>query len=426
MKILWALTFLLSCLISNVFASTTINGVAAIVNNQIITQQELAHAVHQAVLMAQDQGTTLPVSKALEQHVIQQMIIQKVALQIAKKNGIAVSDQAVNAQLNNLMIQHHISNGTMMAMLNRRGTTLAQYKEALRRQLMITKLEQEAVAGSIIVAPEAVDAYLKERQAAGPASTLYHIQHILIPLPAKPTAAALAKTKATAETVIAKVKKGMSFSAAARTYSQSGDANTGGDLGWKTLTQLPLLFVKYAPDMKPGQLEGPIKADGAFHIIKLVGEKSPADQKHTITQYHTSQILIKISPVMDAAGARNLLQHVITAFNNGVTFNTLAKRYSQDIHTASKGGSMGWVSQDNASPDMYAHIQALGKNKISKPFATQNGWHVVEVTGKRTQDDTKAFMRHQARQAIFEQKAEKAVLTWQEKLRGQAYVKILV
>jgi peptidyl-prolyl cis-trans isomerase SurA len=129
---------------------------------------------------------------------------------------------------------------------------------------------------------------------------------------------------------------------------------------------------------------------------------------------------------MDAAGARNLLQHVITAFNNGVTFNTLAKRYSQDIHTASKGGSMGWVSQDNASPDMYAHIQALGKNKISKPFATQNGWHVVEVTGKRTQDDTKAFMRHQARQAIFEQKAEKAVLTWQEKLRGQAYVKILV
>ena len=403
-----------------------VNSTIAIVNTDIITSQELNTATTQAIAQAKAQNLTLPDRSIIERQVLQGLIMQKIALQLAKLNNISVSPDELNAAIANVAAQHKVSIAKMYKKLSASGVDINSFKTSVQNQLIIQKLEQAAVGGSIIITPSEIDNFLANKARSENATTQYHVEHILIALPPNPTADDYAQTKQKAEMVLAKLKGGMAFSQAAMTYSDSSDALTGGDLGYKTLTSLPSSFTNTVTTMQVGQVSDLISSDSGYNIIYLVDKKGgTAPEDHFITEYHLEAILIKTSPIMSPAQAQAQLARLHTAITNGESFATLAQANSQDPIASQNGGDMGWINLVDIDPTLAAQIRSMPLNTLSQPFQTAQGFYLIEVLGNRQVNDTVNYDREQAKQEIFMTKANEALQSWQSQIRGGSYIKIL-
>jgi peptidyl-prolyl cis-trans isomerase SurA len=403
-----------------------INGAVAIVNTDVITAQELSDATDQAIDQAKTQNLTLPDRITIERQVLQGLIMQKIALELAKLNNITVSDDQVNAAIQQIAAQHQVTVTQMYQKLHANGVNLTGFKNNVRNQIIIQKLEQAAVGSSIIITPNEIDNYLANQSRTENANTQYHIEHILIALPSNPTANDYATIKQKAESVLAKINGGMSFSQAAMTYSDSSDALNGGDLGYRTLANVPAVFLPTITTMQIGQVSGLISSDSGYNIIKLLDKKGGApEQAHYITEYHVQAILIKTSPIMSDAQAQAQLMRLREDISNGASFAKLAEANSQDPLSNQNGGDMGWISLTDINSVLATQIKALGVNTLSVPFQTTDGWYLIKVLGTKQVNDTTNYEREQAKQALFMMKANEALQSWQSLIRGGSYIKIL-
>ncbi len=404
------------------------NGVVAIVNSDVVTSDELNTATTQAMAQAKAQGLNLPSTQIVERQVLQGLIMQKIALQLAALNNLKVSDAQVTAAIASIAAKNNLSVDQLYSKLASEGTDQATYQKTIRTQLIVQQLEQQAVASSIIITPSQIDNYLATQARLNNANTEYDVAHILLALPQNPTADDYVSLKAKAEVVMQKIKGGMDFGQAAMTYSNAGDALTGGDLGYKTLNELPTIFVQPVSTMQVGQVVGPIASDSGYNIIKLVAKKGGSNvdtAKHYVTQYHVEAILIKASPLMDNQAIQAEMQRLKSAIQNGVPFAKVAEANSQDYFTNKNGGDMGWINPAKLDPVLASHVVHSPLNTLGDPFQTASGWYLIEVLGERQVNDTEEYERQQAQQAIFMQKANEALLAWQAQIKGASYIDIL-
>lgn len=402
-----------------------LNKVVAIVNSGVITQMDLDAGYQQAATQARLAGITPPSEEALKQQVLNQLIVTKIAMQLAKLNHLSVTKIEIDDAIQTIARRNKLSVADFEKSLASEGINYSAYRKTLGDKLMIRKLEQSAVASSIRVTPAEVAAFIKsEAKESGP-KNVYTVDHILLSFPDKPTSQSIAGVKAKADMIEKKIKGGLSFGKAAMKYSDASDGLDGGRLASKTLDQLPLLFVKYITAMKPGQVSAPIKSNNGYHILKLVSEKKPVAEQHFVTQYHVQMIMVKTSPILSPAKAQTHMLSLYNAINNGASFAKIAEANSEDVDSASKGGDLGWVGTASQAPGLAGKIQSATLNKVSKPFSAGGKWYLIKVTGKRQKDDTMAFKKQHAQQVIFQRKAERAVMAWQAKIRAESYVKIL-
>ncbi len=412
--------------ITPIAQSQYVNGIVAIVNNDVITNQDLLNLTTQTINQAKAQNLPVPDTLTVEQHVLHTLIMQKIAMQLATLNNITVSDDQVNQAINQVAQQNNMTVPQLYAKLASQGIDQTFYFNSIRTQMIVQRLEQAEIAGAIIITPNQIDDYLAAQARVKNAGVQYNIAHILIALPENPTADDYAQAKAKATEVMTRINDGMDFSLAAETYSDSSDAATGGDLGYETVNQLPTAFIEPVTTMKVGEVVGPISTDSGFNIIKLMGEKGGQDEgAHFITEYHIQSILIKTSPIMNSTEAQAQLQRIKLALMNGKSFAEEARAYSEDYFTNQNGGDMGWVNPTKLNPILMSYVQSAPVDQVSNPIQTPDGWYLLKVLGTRNVDDTVAYERQQAEQALFQQKANEALLAWQAQIRSASYVKIL-
>lgn len=402
-----------------------LNEIVAIVNDQAITRDELNAEVLKMKAQLQEQpGITMPALNILNQEALQQMINQTIALQMAERQNIQVSDAEVNTAINQISAQNGISLDALKQKLKTSGVSFESYFNAVKKQLIINKLQQIAIAGKIYIPPAKIDEYILKHFTDK--NTLYQVQNILLSLPENPDEAAKQKALKKAEDIVQQIQsKTISFTDAAKKYSQSTNAPSGGELGWKTLAELPSMYADKVKQMENGQISAPFVANNGIQIIQLIDTKVPDSAKHFTDEYKVRKIAINVTPIVNDAQAEAKLMRIITALNNGGSFATLAKSNSQDYSDADQGGEMGWVSLSQLPVELAQKIKSAKLNEVSSPFKIGNQWQIIEVTGQRQKDDTKAYQQEQATGALFQENAQQALKTWMMSLRDGAYVKIL-
>lgn len=84
------------------------------------------------------------------------------------------------------------------------------------------------------------------------------------------------------------------------------------------------------------------------------------------------------SKVIEEAKAK--AEEIIEKLNNGEKFADLAKEYSDDKATASKGGDLGYFNKDSGYDEAFVNTAiALGKGEYTKePVQTQYGYHIIK------------------------------------------------
>ncbi|MEJ2554242.1 MAG: peptidylprolyl isomerase [Gammaproteobacteria bacterium] len=397
-----------------------VDKIVAVVNDDVITSTELANRLHSIKEQLKNQSAPIPPDADLKRQVLDRMILASLQLQLADKNGIRVDDETLNRTIERIAQDNKLTLPQFRSVLEREGYDFATFREDIRREITISRVQQRQVNDRITVTDQEIDNFLAAQRAHGNTGAEYHLAHILIAVPDAASAERIQAARRRAEDVLKRLRAGANFQETAIAMSDGQQALQGGDLGWRKAEELPTLFVEPVMHMKTGDISDLIRSPSGFHIIKLLDQRN--DQRHIVTQTHARHILIRTDELTNDAAARARLNDIRKHVQDGADFGELARKFSSDTATATNGGDLGWVNPGDMVPCFQAQMDKLATGELSQPFKTRFGWHIVQVLGRRRHDDTTAFVRSQARKAIRQRKAEEELQSWLARLRDDAYV----
>ena len=236
---------------------------------------------------------------------------------------------------------------------------------------------------------------------------------------------ALARVAQDDGAVAERAAQGESFSQLAVTFSDSQTALEGGSLGWLKGSAVPTFLADTIGRLKAGETSTIIQTASGFHIARL-NETRAGSGPVMVQQVHLRHILLKTNEVMDNA----LVEQKLFDFRNkilaGEDFGVIARASSDDPGSAVQCGDLSWMTLDAFTPEFAKVAATLKDNEISKPFRTSFGWHIVQMLGQRTIDNTENAAREQAALQLRDSRAAEALEIWLQQQRDEAYVEILL
>lgn len=405
---------------------TPIDSIAVVVNDDVITRNELAERVKSVVARMQAQNVALPDPADLQRQILERMIVERAQLQLAKEMGVRVDDQTLDRAIGRIAEAQKLSVQDLRNQMEKEGTPYADFREQIRQEIIMQRLREHEVDAKIQISEAEVDSYLEAEKAAAEEKVELNLAQIMVRIPDNATSEQIAARRARAEEVMRQLRTGADFAKMAGTYSDASDALKGGEIGWRDPDRLPPLFVEQLGKLKPGQVTPIIKSTIGFHILKLVDKRSSAQgqAEAAVQQTHARHILIKVTPAVTAADAKRKLLDIRERLENkSATFEELARLFSND-GSASKGGDLGWLYPGDTVPEFEAAMNNLKPGEISQPVESSFGYHLIEVIERKSDDVSKEKQRNAARNAIRERKLEEATEGWAREVRDRAYVEI--
>jgi peptidyl-prolyl cis-trans isomerase SurA len=398
----------------------SIDHIVAVVNENVITRNELDEMLKAAVKQLEKQGMQAPSRAVMEKQMLERIIVNRVQLQLAKETGLTVSDTELDQTIRRIAQENKLSLSEFHSALEEDGISFNKFRNEIRDEIILVRLKEREVNNRISVTEGEVDNFLHTQENSADSSE-YRIAHILIQLPEQADAIKIEAMRQRAEAALAQLKDGVEFAKVAAEFSDASDAMQGGLLDWRPASQLTKRFADYVTPMKPGELSSIIQSPNGFHILKLVDRRNQNEAITMVDQTHARHILVKINELTSEGDARRRITDLKERLDNGGKFDELAKLHSEDASAAS-GGDLGWVSPGDTVPEFEHAMSALKDGEISGPVQSPFGWHLIQVIERRSQDMSKERQRQTARQAIRARKADSAFQDWLQRLRDRAYV----
>ncbi len=423
MQIKTVALLLLCCLSATAGAAepVVLDRIRAVVNDDVITQQELTTRLNAAIKQLQKQGTLLPDNNILEKQVLERMITEMLQSQFAKENGLRVDDVQLEKALTRVAQQNKFESvAAFRAKLEKDGIDFSKFREEIRGEIVSVRLREREVDSKLVISESDIEDYLATQANQGNKGEELQLAHILIVVPEQASAESIQTYKHRAEDAQAKLKAGAPFAQIAAGYSDAKDALQGGLLGWRPADRLPSLFSDPLSKMKPGEISPLLRSPTGFHLIKLL-ERKTSDTPVFITQTHARHILIKTSELVSENEAKARLQEIKTRIDKGADFVEQARLHSED-GSAPQGGDLNWISPGETVPEFEKAMDSLKVNQVSGLVQSGFGWHLIQVLERRNTDVSVDQKKQQARNAIRSYKSDDAYQDWLRQLRDRASI----
>lgn len=401
-----------------------LDSVVAVVNDGVITQSELDDKVAAWHQQLQASRTPMPSEKELTKQVLDRLIDESLQLQIASHTGVEVDDAELDDAIGRIASQNHMTVEQMKKAIQNEGTTYEKYRDNVRNEMLMVRIQQQAVGRDIMVSNEQVEDYLKTALAAEKANYVFHLQNILVALPDEPTPELLKAGEAQSQALLDALVSGKKIESVVEQVKEDTLPISVGDLGARHLAELPDVFAKHVVNMKVGEFAGPLRTGNGFQVIKLVEVQKP-DKHHEVEKTHVRHILIKQDASTTEEAAYERVNHLYEQLKSGKSFAELAKQYSVDAVSAEQGGDLGWMTATELTPAFAVVMEKLEVGHVSQPVKTNYGWHLIEVLDRQMIDDSDAYERQQVRQSLQQRKLVEAVESWQQHMRSTSYIDIL-
>jgi peptidyl-prolyl cis-trans isomerase SurA len=268
-KIVTGITLLaLMALLPSLAPAQVIDGIAATVNEEVITTVE----VDREYLLMQKELEKLPPGQkmGLKSAALNRLVDKKLIEQKIRELDIRVPDDEVKLAIDDVKKQNNMTQEALVQALAAQGLSFEQYKSQLKEQLERLRLMSQEVRSKIQVGEREIRDYYDANRAKYGADQQFRARHIFFKLDKKEGAEELAKTEALANEVLKEARAGKDFAELAKKYSTDpAAAKDGGDLGtFKRGDMLPEIGDSVA-SMKPGEISPLVLSPAGLHIIKL-------------------------------------------------------------------------------------------------------------------------------------------------------------
>lgn len=423
----WRTLFLSIALVTNTTfaAPQVVDKVAAVVNNGVVLESDVNGLMQSVKMNAQDARQQLPDDATLRHQILERLIMDELVLQMANKMGATVSDEELNQAVSNIARQNNLTLAQLRQRLAQDGMNYNTYLSQIRREMLISEVRNNEVRRRVTILPQEVDALAQQIGSQNDSSTELNLSHILIPLPENPSSAQVDEAEKQAANVVDQARSGADFGKLAISYSADQQALKGGQMGWGRIQELPSIFAQALSTAKKGDVVGPIRSGVGFHILK-VNDLRGQSKSVSVTEVKARHILLRPSPVMSDAQARQKLEQIAADIKSGkTTFAAAAKSFSDDPGSANQGGDLGWATPDIYDPAFRDALLKLNKGQLSAPVHSSFGWHLIELQDVRNVDKTDAAQKDRAYRMLLNRKMSEEGQSWMQEQRAGAYVKII-
>lgn len=386
-------------------AKKIMDQVLVIVNDEVITQSEYDYRML-TVMSGQPNPNQIPAD--LPKQLLEAMIADRLQLQEADRRGIKISDDELNKAIGRFAAAQKLSLPQLKQRIESQGQAFARFRESVRESLVISRLTEYYAQTQVTVPDYEIDGYI-EQNGIGEDATKYQIAHILIkddssqnPLKVRDEIAA-----------------GMGFQRAVLNYSEALDAQEGGVIGWRSLSELPEVFANAIKNLDVGEITPVLKSPNGSHILKLINIEG---DRQEVVQAKIRHILIKAETKVARAQAIKKLAKLKARILAGEDFSTLARIYSDDSVSAANGGDLGWVSPGETVPAFEQTFTKSNINQVSEPFESRFGAHILEVVDRRNKNVTEKIIRNRVDNILRRKRAEREFDQWVRELKEGAYI----
>ena len=398
--------------------------IVALVNSEPITNAELESQIRQLIESRGPQSAPLPPAAELRTAVLERMIAERAQLQLARETGVRVDPAQIDQAEANIAAQNQMDIAQLRANLERRGTTQAAFRQQLRDQLTINRLQEREMESRIKITDAEVETALAARKIAAndPQNQEINLGHLFLALPENPSAVALAQAQQQAQKILDRLKAGDSFESLVQEFSAAERSNAG-QLGLRRADRYPPLFVNASQALAVGAVSQWVRSDAGLHLLKVI-ERRVNGLSDTQVQHHARHILLRPDASLTQQQAIQQLAAVRERILAGATsFEAQARAMSQD-GSAAQGGDLGWAAPGLFVPEFEQVLMRLREKEIAEPLVSRFGVHLIELLERRNVDLTPAQMRERERNLLRAKRADEAFEAWVRDVRGRAFVEI--
>ncbi len=168
------------------------------------------------------------------------------------------------------------------------------------------------------------------------------------------------------------------FAKLARETSEGPSAGNGGELGWFGGFRMTYDFESVAFKTPVGSISKPFRTEFGYHILK-VNDRRPNRGEVTVAHIMTFD-----KPNATTQDAATRIQDIYEQLESGKNFGELAREFSDDLNSATKGGELTRFGTGGLNSVIFVD-KALSIEKegsYTKPFETKFGWHIVKLLEK--------------------------------------------
>lgn len=355
--------------------SQSVQRIAAIVNDELITAYDLESRIR-LVIFSTRLSNTVDTRRRISSQVLRTLIDERLQMQEAKRRNISVSRRDLQRAKETIEKQNKLPKGGLERVLKQNGIPLESINEQLRTGIAWSKLIGRRLRPRITIGEDEIDESL-ERIRSRQGQTEYRLSEILLTVDSPDQEANIRRT---AERIADQVANGARFTAIARQFSQSPTAAVGGDLGWQHETELDDTLRAAVTGMDKGSMTSPIKTVAGYQILLLRDVRKIAQTEGKPLTLDLRQIFLPLprqSAASDIEAQIDLARTVSTTASSCEDFNQLAKEVGSP-----RPPSLGKFALKDLSPAIRNVVKDVQAGKISDPVKMPDGVMVLMVCSR--------------------------------------------
>jgi peptidyl-prolyl cis-trans isomerase SurA len=248
-----------------------IDGIAAVVNGEIITYSQVRALVapREKLLRSQVTGEELVKKvKEVRQAALQDLIDRQLIIQAFKKESYQIPDHYVDQRMHEIIMENFGGDrNTFIKTLEAQNYTLGEFKRMEMERMIVQAMRGKNVRRDLIASPAKIEAYYKEHRDSFTAKEQVKLRMIMIPAHANDGNAAA--QKAMMEEILGKLAGGAEFDRMAQIYSEDSSRELGGDWGWIERKTLAGPLEKVAFSLPVGKVSNIIEFSGNFYLLRV-------------------------------------------------------------------------------------------------------------------------------------------------------------
>lgn len=420
-------------------AGQQLDGIAAVVNNDIVLQSDVEEQLYLFVMRNQVRPDSVMLD-TLRRQILDEMINEKIIYAEAVRQGLTANDAEVSREVDKALrdAKQRLGEDGFREQLARENLTeeqlRARYRDEARRQQLAQRLVQKSVP-SRPVSPSEAEAYFRANLDKFPLAP-GQLRVSVIQIPVSADSAADAAGRARILDIRRRLAAGEKFAKlAAELSDDTGSARAGGDLGFfpRGAMEPALEQVIFAQPL--GRVSEPVRTPYGWHLVETIerdtlknaaGRDSLGEDGQPIPEAHARHILVRV-PTNDAdrERAKALAQRVRGELVNGMDFGTMVRRYSKYPGPSGPDGDIGFISLGTLMPAIRAGLDTLEVGQVSEPLENQAGFNIFRINERKAErpfelDEIKDQLPEYVAQLRFKDRYAE----WVKGLRAKAVVEI--
>jgi len=402
-------------------------GAAAFVNGSVISNYDLDQ---RAALFAATSGIR-PTEENLAQirpQVLRSLEDELIQLQEANKHRISVTKTEVDRALNEVAKDNRTTIPQLMNTLSQAGVTAQTFAQQIAAQLTWQKVVTARYGTDVLISDQDVDEAMN-RLKQGSDKPQFLLSEIYLGVDRSEDEVSV---RTSAEQFVQQIMRGVSFAIVANQFSQSPSAADGGDIGWVIQGQLAEEIDQALSQLKPGQIAGPIRAEGGYHILLLRDRREPVGAEiaaapaplpaNPNAPLPLDRFLIPLPADADAMlkeRAMTLATNVASSVRSCADLPNIAGQLQGTVYSR-----LGNVDPSNLDAQLRDALANSVPGEVMKPFFSPAGLELI-VRCDQLPPELRAFAlptREQLRDQLFAQRMSIYAKSYLQELRRTAIV----